>query len=322
MEHSNEPSAELRARVALQKHRFHNAHSLGQNFLLSEERIASLLDLAAIDPQDQVLEIGPGAGVMTRLLAERCGRVLAVELDKGLQPVLDDVLRGLENVRVIYDDILKADIAELITQAFEGDAYRVVANLPYYITADILLKLTSLPVPPRSICIMVQKEAAERIMSEPGAKSWCAMAAEVRFYGQSRVLMEMGPEAFDPPPHVTSCFLCIDRHPVPVVEPTDARVFQRVIRAAFAMRRKTLYNNLKAAFGLDSQTTRSVLDAAGLDDRIRGEALTLRQLCLLSDVLSSWTDPRRPAPDEALKDEPEIAAQTEHESERTEEIEI
>lgn len=279
------PSAELRARVALEKHRFHNTHSLGQNFLLSGELIGSLLDTADIGPEDNVLEIGPGAGVMTRLLAERAARVLAVELDRTLEPVLCEVLEGVENVRVVFQDILKADL-KLLTREMFGDApFRVVANLPYYITADILLKLAASDSPPESIAIMVQREAAERIMSEPGSKQWCALAAELRFYGGAEVLAEVPPEAFDPPPHVVSCFIRLDRYTVPPVVPADEQLFRRLIHAAFAMRRKTLANNLKASFGLDQQAARDVLLAAGVDERVRGEALSLEELRRVSDAL-------------------------------------
>jgi len=279
------PSAELRARVALDKHRFHNTHSLGQNFLLSEGLLGMLLDEARLDAGDNVLEIGPGPGVMTRLLAGRCARVLAVEVDRGLEPVLRDVLEGLDNVRVEFADILKTDIDALTQGAFGEPWYRVVANLPYYITADILLRLTAAENTPESIAIMVQREAAERIMSSPGSKQWCALAAELQYYGNARVLAEVAPEAFDPPPHVTSCFICLERHREPVVRPADDRLFRKLIRAAFAMRRKTLANNLKAAFGLDQQAAKAVLASAGVDERVRGESLTLEELCRVADAI-------------------------------------
>lgn len=280
-------SPELLARVALEKHRFHNTHSLGQNFLLSEGLIGLLLDDAEIAPEDNVLEIGPGAGVMTRLLSQRAKRVLAVEVDRGLEPVLGDVLAGVENARVMFQDILKADLRALTEAHFGGEPYRVVANLPYYITADILLKLASADCPPASIAIMVQKEAAERVMSVPGTKQWCALAAELQYYGAARVLTEVAPEAFDPPPHVTSCFIRIDRYDEPPVRPRDERTFRKLIRAAFAMRRKTLANNLKAAFGLTQEQARAVLAAAGVDERVRGEALTLEELAAISDEITT-----------------------------------
>lgn len=280
------PSAELRARVALEKYKFRNTHSLGQNFLLSDQLIGALLDAAELQSGENVLEIGPGAGVMTRLLSERCGRVLAVELDQGLEPVLNDVLEGAPNVSLVFRDIMKADLRSLTGAAFGGDGYRVVANLPYYITADVLLRLTDSQCPPDSICVMVQREAAERIMSAPGSKQWCAMAAQLQYYGRARTLMEVPPEAFDPPPHVVSQFIRIDRYADPPVIPADEALFRRLIHAAFAMRRKTLANNLKASFGMSQEAARAALTAAGLDERVRGEALTLKELARLADVLA------------------------------------
>ncbi|MBR1821419.1 MAG: ribosomal RNA small subunit methyltransferase A [Clostridia bacterium] len=280
------PSAELRARVALEKHRFRNTHSLGQNFLLAESLIALLLDDAGIAPEDNVLEIGPGAGVMTRLLAQRAKHVLAVEVDRGLEPVLEDVLEGMENAQVVFQDIMKSDLRALIDEHFGGESYRVVANLPYYITADILLKLAASDCPPQSIAIMVQKEAAERVMSVPGTKQWCALAAELQFYGAAQVLTEVAPEAFDPPPHVMSCFIRIDKYAEAPVNPLDEKVFRKLIRAAFAMRRKTLANNLKATFGFSQEVAKAILSAAGADEKVRGEALTLEELCRVSDAIT------------------------------------
>ena len=279
------PSAELRARVALEKYRFKNTHSLGQNFLLSESLIGLLLDDANILPGDNVLEIGPGAGVMTRLLSRRAKRVLAVELDRGLEPVLTDVLEGCDNARVVFEDAMKAELNALTREAFGGETWRVVANLPYYITADMLLRLTSLECPPESVCIMVQREAAERVMSRPGTKQWCALAAELQYYGEARALTDVPPEAFDPPPHVTSRFIRIDCWADPPVKPRDDKLFRRLIQAAFAMRRKTLANNLKASFGLSQDGARAVLVAAGVDERVRGEALTLEELCRVADEI-------------------------------------
>ena len=280
------PSLELRARVALEQHGFRNTHSLGQNFILDENLLGHLLDAARIVPEDRVLEIGPGPGLMTALMAKRCERVLALEVDRGLEPVLRSVLDGATNAGVVFQDVLKADLGALTRETFgEGQAYRVVANLPYYITADILVKLTTAECPPESIAIMVQKEAADRVMSEPGTKQWCALAATVQSYGQPRVLMDVPPEAFDPAPHVMSQFIRIDRHERPIVEPRNEKLYLRLINAAFAMRRKTLANNLKASFGLDNEGALKVLEAAGVDARVRGEALTLQELCRVADAI-------------------------------------
>ena len=279
------PSPELRARVALQKHGFRNTHSLGQNFLLDEGLLGHLLDAAEVWQEDNVLEIGPGAGVMTALLAQRCKKVLAVEVDKGLEPVLSDVLSGEANASVLYQDILKTDVAALADDAFGDEPWRVVANLPYYITADIILRLVTARRQPDSIAVMVQKEAADRIMSSPGSKQWCALAATVQSYGRPKVLMDVPADAFDPPPHVLSQFIIIEKHLTPVVQPRDEQLYLRLIGAAFAMRRKTLANNLKASFGFDNDGARAVLNAAGVDERVRGEALTLQELCRVADAI-------------------------------------
>ena len=278
------PSAGLRARVALDKHGFRTTHSLGQNFLLDDRFLSGLLDEIDVRHEDRVLEIGPGAGVMTALLAERAEKVLAVELDERLAPVLSDVLAPHENAKVEYCDFLRCDVDALTARAL-GEQYRVVANLPYYITADILTKLVGAKNPPASIAIMVQKEAAQRLMSEPGSKQWCALAATVRAYGRAEVVEEVPPERFDPAPHVVSCFLKIDAWDAPIVTPKDEALYRRVVQAAFAMRRKTLANNLKTSFGVSQEQAQAVLGAAGLSDKVRGEALTLAQLSDVSDAL-------------------------------------
>ena len=278
------PSAGLRARVALDKHGFRTTHSLGQNFLLDDRFLSGLLDEIDVRPEDRVLEIGPGAGVMTAQLAERAEKVLAVELDERLAPVLNDVLAPHVNAKVEYCDFLRCDVDALTARAL-GEQYRVVANLPYYITADILTKLVGAKNPPASIAIMVQKEAAQRLMSEPGSKQWCALAATVRAYGRAEVVEEVPPERFDPAPHVVSCFLKIDAWDAPIVTPKDEALYRRVVQAAFAMRRKTLANNLKTSFGVSQEQAQAVLGAAGLGDKVRGEALTLAQLSDVSDAL-------------------------------------
>ena len=208
----------------------------------------------------------------------------AVELDERLAPVLSDVLAPHENAKVEYCDFLRCDVDALTARAL-GENYRVVANLPYYITADILTKLVGAKNPPASIAIMVQKEAAQRLMSEPGSKQWCALAATVRAYGRAEVVEEVPPERFDPAPHVVSCFLKIDAWDAPIVTPQDEALYRRVVQAAFAMRRKTLANNLRTSFGVSQEQAQAVLGAAGLGDKVRGEALTLAQLSDVSDAL-------------------------------------
>lgn len=280
-----EPSAELRARVAMEKHHFHTTHSLGQNFILDDRLIDHLLDEAGIDETDCVLEIGPGAGVMTSRLAAKADKVLALEIDKNLEPVLADVLAGMDNAHVVFQDVMKADLGTLTKEYFGDKPYRVVANLPYYITADIMLKLVTCDCKPESIVIMVQKEAAERMMSAPGEKQWCALAATLQYFGDISIIEDVPPDAFFPKPHVISSFIRIDLFEDRPVKPANEKLFLRLINAAFAMRRKTLANNLKAAFGMNQSEAVAALEAAGLNAQVRGEALTLEELARLSDCL-------------------------------------
>lgn len=280
------PSAGLRASVALDKHSFRTTHSLGQNFLLDDRFLSGLLDKTGVHSGDRVLEIGPGAGVMTALISERAEKVCAVELDQRLEPVLRDVLQPYSNAEVVFCDFLKADVNRLLKDAFGAHEYRVIANLPYYITADILMRLVTSERPPESISIMVQKEAAERIMSEPGEKQWCALAATIRIYGSAEVLEEVPPERFDPAPHVDSCFIQIQKHESPIVESEVLPMLRRTIQCAFAMRRKTLANNLKASFGLSGTQAREILNRCRLPATVRGESLDINALYRVSQALN------------------------------------
>lgn len=273
-------SAGLHARMLLNRTGFRSTHSLGQNFLLDDGLLSHLIDVAGVGPDDRVLEIGPGAGVMTRLLAQRVQEIVAVEIDLRLEPILSEMLADLDNARVVYQDALKTDLSALL----EGPVH-VVANLPYYITADLIQKLLLSGIPLKSLNVMVQKEAAERMMSAPGDPNWCRLAALVQYFGVPSVLAEVPPEAFEPNPRITSVFMRVDIHQEKPVKPLNEALFLKTLTVEFAMRRKTLANNLKASFYMDSETAKAVILAAGLDERVRGEVLTLEQVSTLSDVI-------------------------------------
>lgn len=279
-------SAGLRARVALEKHIFKPAHSLGQNFILDDGFLSLLLDLADVNAGDRVLEIGPGPGVMTSLLADRAQKVLAIEMDEKLKPVLEDVLSGQDNARVLFMDAMRADLAALVRDELGGEGYRVVANLPYYITADLIQKMVLTKPRPESICVMVQKEAAERLMSGPGAKNWCAFAAMVRCFGECEVLDEVPPQRFNPAPHVDSCFIRIHLHDQELVRPELEEELLRMVRCCFHMRRKTLANNLKACYGMNQEQAAALLERAGLKPQVRGEALSLEEIARLTETMA------------------------------------
>ena len=281
----NDISPGLRARVLLEKHGFQTAHALGQNFLLDENLLSHLIDLSGVTGEDEVLEIGPGPGLMTCLLSRRARSVTAVELDRRLEPVLSAMLEGCENARVLYADALKTDLS-----ALTAPGARVVANLPYYITADVVTRLLLRGAGYESISVMVQKEAAERMTSLPGDRQWCHLAALVRYFGEPRILEEIPPEAFEPSPHVVSAFLRIDLYRERPVRPNDEALFLRVLAAAFAMRRKTLQNNLRAAFSLSAEAAAQAIERAGLPERVRGEAVPLEGLARLADALGEILD--------------------------------
>ncbi len=278
-------SYELRARVALEAAGFRKAHALGQNFILNESLISSLMEAAGVRPDDFVLEIGPGAGVMTALLSDCCAKVLSIEIDEKLKPVLTDVLRGKENVRVEYMDAMRASVTALTHNYFGESPFRVVANLPYYITSDVIEKLVSTNLPITDICVMVQKEAAERILSHPGTKKWCALAATIDYFGTPEVLLDIPRTAFEPPPHVDSAFLRIGVYAEKPVQARSDEMMKRVIAAAFLMRRKKLANNLKAAFSISQEVAAACLAEAEIDADVRGEVLDIAALARLSDAI-------------------------------------
>jgi len=281
---TNGISAGLRARIALEKYGFKTAHSLGQNFILDEGFLNHLLNLADIKESDNVLEIGPGPGLMTSLLAQRGNKILALELDERLKPVLSEVLSGYENAELIFTDAMKADLGALAQEKL-GGKYRVVANLPYYITADLIQKMILSDPLPESICVMVQKEAAERLMSRVGMKNWCALSATVQYFGECEVLDEVPPELFNPPPHVDSCFIRISMREKRMLPAEFEADMLRLIRCCFAMRRKTLANNMKSFYGMKQEEVVSLIEAAGLKPQVRGEALSLEEIAALSKLI-------------------------------------
>lgn len=279
----------LNARLALAKHGFHFTHSLGQNFLLDDEWIGRIVDAAGVTAGDNVLEIGAGAGVLTAALAARGAGVLALEIDRSLEPVLRDVLAGLNGVRVEYADALKCDLAALTREAFGGAPFVVCANLPYYITADAVLRVLRCGLPVKRATVLVQKEAAERMMAAPGEKAWCALAATVQFYARPVACFDVPPAAFTPPPHVTSRLLRLEIFAQRPVQVKNEQAFLRLIAAAFAMRRKTLLNNLMSAYAIPREGVQEILSKCGLDERVRGEALSLLQLGALADAIWEFT---------------------------------
>nr|WP_300768749.1 16S rRNA (adenine(1518)-N(6)/adenine(1519)-N(6))-dimethyltransferase RsmA [uncultured Acetatifactor sp.] len=271
----------------LQRHNFTFQKKYGQNFLVDPNVLERVMDAAGVSGEDCVLEIGPGIGTMTQLLAERAGKVVAVEIDRNLIPILEETLSPYSNVTVINEDILKLDVEEAIRVRGEGRPVKVVANLPYYITTPIIMSLLEGGAPLESITVMVQKEVAERMQAVPGTKDYGALSLAVQYYSRPEVVANVPPNCFIPRPNVGSAVIRLTRYGTPPVQAADPGKLFTVIRASFNQRRKTLANSLGNAPGLSASRERvaGILEEMGLPAMIRGEALTLEQFAELSDRL-------------------------------------
>lgn len=272
----------------LKKYQFSFQKKFGQNFLIDAHVLDKIIRAADIGKDDMVLEIGPGIGTMTQYLAEAAGKVIAVEIDRNLIPILKDTLNGYENVCVINEDILKLDLRKLAQEENEGKPVKVVANLPYYITTPIIMGLFEGAVPVSSITVMVQKEVAERMKSGPGSKDYGALSLAVQYYAQAYLVANVPPNCFMPRPKVGSAVIRLTRHEKPAVEVEDETLMFDIIRAAFNQRRKTLANGLNNSDRLNysKKTIVDVIERLGKDAGVRGEMLTLKEFADLSNMLS------------------------------------
>ncbi len=274
--------------AVLQKYNFRFQKKYGQNFLIDAHVLEKIVEEAQIAKEDCVVEIGPGIGTMTQYLAERAGRVVTVEIDKALIPILQDTLSSYENVDIINDDILKVDLARLASEKNAGRPVKVVANLPYYITTPIVMGLLEGGMPLHSVTVMVQKEVAERMQAKPGTKDYGALSLAVQYYADAQVVAHVPPNCFIPRPNVGSAVISLKRYREPPVRVQDEKLMFSIIRASFNQRRKMLINGLANAPGLsvDKERARKALASMGLPENIRGEAMELAQFARLSDILS------------------------------------
>ncbi|HIX64339.1 MAG TPA: 16S rRNA (adenine(1518)-N(6)/adenine(1519)-N(6))-dimethyltransferase RsmA [Candidatus Mediterraneibacter colneyensis] len=274
--------------AVLQKYNFVFQKKFGQNFLIDTHVLDKIIRAAGIEENDCVLEIGPGIGTMTQYLACAARRVVAVEIDRALIPILEDTLGGYDNVRVINDDVLKVDIAALAEDENGGQPLKVVANLPYYITTPIIMGLFENHVPVKSITVMVQKEVADRMQAGPGRKDYGALSLAVQYYARPYVVANVPPNCFMPRPKVGSAVIRLDRYEEPPVKVRDEKLMFRIIRASFNQRRKTLANGLKNSQELDftKEEIENAIACLGREPGVRGETLTLEEFAKLSDILS------------------------------------
>lgn len=273
----------------LNKYGFMFQKKFGQNFLIDSHVLEKIIRAAEITKEDCVLEIGPGIGTMTQYLCESAGKVIAVEVDKNLIPILtEDTLAGYDNVKVIHADVLKLDLKRLIQEENGGRPVKVVANLPYYITTPIIMGLFEADVPLASVTVMVQKEVAERMQAGPGSKDYGALSLAVQYYAAPYLAANVPPNCFMPRPNVGSAVIRLTLHETPPVEVADERLLFQIIRASFAQRRKTLVNGLANSPELNysKEEITGFLAACGFPATVRGETLTLPEFARLADVMA------------------------------------
>ncbi|MBE5853928.1 MAG: 16S rRNA (adenine(1518)-N(6)/adenine(1519)-N(6))-dimethyltransferase RsmA [Lachnospiraceae bacterium] len=270
----------------LQKYQFRFQKKFGQNFLIDTHVLDKIVESAGITKDDCVLEIGPGIGTMTQYLAESARKVIAVEIDSNLIPILEDTLSAYDNVQVLNEDILKVDIEALAKEQNEGRPMKVVANLPYYITTPIIMGLLEGEAKVDSITIMVQKEVADRMQMTPGSKEYGALSLAVQYYAKPEIVANVPPNCFMPRPNVGSAVIRLSLYEKPPVEVQDSKYMFQLIRASFNQRRKTLVNGLQnGGLGLTKDEILAALSEMGLSEMVRGETLSLEQFALLSDIL-------------------------------------
>ena len=278
--------------AALEKrYDFKTAKSLGQNFVTDPVVTEGIIEAAGAGPKDLVIEIGPGLGVITSKAAAGCGKLVAIEIDKKLLPILAETVGWQPNVKILNEDILQADLAKIVAEerilpdGSTAENVRLIGNLPYYITTPILNKLMALPGLFTSLTIMVQKEVAEKMMAAPGAKNYGVISIHVQYFCEIEYIMDVPKEVFLPQPKVDSSVLTLHVRKQPAVQPKDEELFFELVKAGFSQRRKTLSNSLTGVRGADRDTVVRALEAAGIDPKRRAETLSLEEFANVANRL-------------------------------------
>lgn len=266
---------------------FHHKHSLGQNFIEDEALLDQLADLSLVGPEDSVLEIGPGFGALTRPLAKRAKKVVSLEIDQTLLPILRVTLEHYSNAAVVQGDVMKTDLAALVAEHF-GEEYslRIAANLPYYITTDVLTKMLNTLPQAKSIAVMIQKEVGDKLLSQPGEEGYGPLAILCQYHCEVRRAIDVPAACFTPSPKVDSSFMILEKRSEARYRTKNESVLFRLVKGGFAMRRKTLANNLMSCFGFDRAKAVCTLEDAGLNAQCRAEALSIDQFCVLADQIT------------------------------------
>ncbi|UII56000.1 16S rRNA (adenine(1518)-N(6)/adenine(1519)-N(6))-dimethyltransferase RsmA [Cytobacillus spongiae] len=279
----------IRTKAILEKHGFSFKKSLGQNFLIDTNILKRIVDHADLTESSGAIEIGPGIGALTEQLARRSKKVVAFEIDQRLLPILEETLAPYSNTKVIHSDVLKANVNEVMAEEFnEYDDVMVVANLPYYVTTPIIMKLLEEKLPIRGLVVMLQKEVADRISAKPGTKDYGSLSIAVQYYTEAEIAMVVPKTVFVPQPNVDSAVIRLIKRTEPLVQVKDEDFFFQVTRASFAQRRKTLLNNLSSQLPdgkLRKEEILAALSEAEVDPGRRGETLSIEEFARLSDAL-------------------------------------
>lgn len=266
----------------LKRFNIHAKHRLGQNFLVRADVVKAIAEAAELTEESCVLEIGPGIGILTQALARTGAAVTAVEIDKSLEKVLLHTLEPYENINIIYEDILKLNLYELM----QGKIWKIAANLPYYITTPILIYLIQTELPISLFVFMIQKEVAARIMASPGTKDYGALTLAIQFYCTAEIVMDVPPSSFIPKPAVMSTVLKLKKRKEPAVKVKDKKLFFSMVKIAFGQRRKVFINALKAG-GINKTMIDEILRRTQIDGTRRGETFSMQEFGLLADA---WYD--------------------------------
>ena len=271
----------------VRKYGFRFSKSLGQNFLIDESILHQIIDGAEVTKEDLVMEIGPGIGTLTQALAEQAKKVVAVEIDRGLIPILAETLGEYKNVNIVHGDILKLDLHQLIQEEFGGAPVKVIANLPYYVTTPIIMKFLEERVPIKSMVVMIQKEVADRMQAKPGTKDYGSLSVAVQYYCEPKIITRVPPSAFMPQPNVESTVIRLTLLEAPRVKVKNEELLFQVVRAAFGKRRKTLLNALTSSgLGIEKERVRAALATAQIEENRRGETLTIEEFGILADAVA------------------------------------
>jgi len=271
----------------INKYGFHFNKGLGQNFLIDGNILHQIINASEIDRSTGVIEIGPGIGVLTQEIAEKAGKVIAIELDSHLIPILKETLSDYDNVKIINDNALKVDMKRIINDEFKNMQVKVVANLPYYITTPIVMKLLEDRLNIHSMVIMVQKEVADRMVAKPGGKNYGALSVAVQYFTQPRIVTVVQPHSFIPQPKVSSAVIKLDLLDQPLVKVENEERFFKVVKAAFGQRRKTLVNAITNSkdFKITKEELKEILIRLSINENQRGETLSIMQFAALSDAI-------------------------------------